>query len=327
MTSARRRELWTPRAGARRSGRPAKRVVVKIGSRLLAESPASRPAAIADQVVELRRRGVEVVIVSSGAIALGVRRLRLPGRPHRAAGAAGGRRRRPEPADAALGARVRRRTTSRSARCSSPTTTSAIAAASCPRGSRCARCSITASVPIINENDTVATEEIKFGDNDQLAALACNLVAPPTRSIILTDVEGRPRRRPACACRSSRATSTARPRRSPAQLQRTSAPAAWRCPRSARRAIVTRTGVPAVVAPGPRAATRPVRVLAGAWTRGTLSRPRQARRCRRAAYWIAYGAAASPGGQHAGDRRRAPQGSRPECKSPCSRESPEVQGS
>src|SRR5690606_9381870 len=59
----------------------ARRVVVKIGSRLLAESPASRPATIADQVVELRRRGVEVVIVSSGAIALGIRRLRLAGRP------------------------------------------------------------------------------------------------------------------------------------------------------------------------------------------------------------------------------------------------------
>src|SRR5580692_9801740 len=58
-----------------------RRVVVKIGSRLLAESPASRPATIADQVAELRRRGVEVVIVSSGAIALGVRRLGLASRP------------------------------------------------------------------------------------------------------------------------------------------------------------------------------------------------------------------------------------------------------
>src|SRR6201986_4609882 len=59
----------------------ARRVVVKIGSRLLAESPASRPATIADQVAELRRREVEVVIVSSGAIALGMRRLKLSERP------------------------------------------------------------------------------------------------------------------------------------------------------------------------------------------------------------------------------------------------------
>ena len=59
-----------------------KRVVVKIGSRLLAESPAGRPAAIADQIAELRRRDVEVIVVSSGAIALGVRALGLAARPH-----------------------------------------------------------------------------------------------------------------------------------------------------------------------------------------------------------------------------------------------------
>src|SRR5258708_3059006 len=57
------------------------RVVIKIGSRLLADAPASRPATIADQVVELARRGVECAIVSSGAIALGVRRLGLAKRP------------------------------------------------------------------------------------------------------------------------------------------------------------------------------------------------------------------------------------------------------
>ena len=59
----------------------AKRVVIKIGSRLLSEAPASRPATIADQVIELRRRGIEVVIVSSGAIALGMRRLNMTTRP------------------------------------------------------------------------------------------------------------------------------------------------------------------------------------------------------------------------------------------------------
>jgi len=59
----------------------AKRVVVKCGSRLIAEAPASRPATIADQVVVLKQRGVEVVIVSSGAIALGIGRLKLAARP------------------------------------------------------------------------------------------------------------------------------------------------------------------------------------------------------------------------------------------------------
>ena len=44
-------------------------------------------------------------------------------------------------------------------------------------------------VPIINENDTVATDELKFGDNDNLAALICNLVGADLL-IILTDIDG-----------------------------------------------------------------------------------------------------------------------------------------
>jgi hypothetical protein len=44
-------------------------------------------------------------------------------------------------------------------------------------------------VPIINENDTVATDEIKFGDNDHLAALVSGLVEAD-RLVILSDVEG-----------------------------------------------------------------------------------------------------------------------------------------
>ncbi len=45
------------------------------------------------------------------------------------------------------------------------------------------------TVPVINENDTVATEEIKFGDNDKLAALVANLV-DADKLIILTDQRG-----------------------------------------------------------------------------------------------------------------------------------------
>ena len=44
-------------------------------------------------------------------------------------------------------------------------------------------------VPVINENDTVAVEEIKFGDNDNLSALATNLVEADML-IILTDIDG-----------------------------------------------------------------------------------------------------------------------------------------
>src|SRR5262249_32007861 len=163
----------------------ARRVVVKIGSRLLTEAPASRPAVLADQVAELRRRNVEIVIVSSGAIALGMRRLGIATRPHelpalQAAAAGGPSRLLPHREhafavhDLAIGQVLlthddmgdRRRFLS-------------------------ARLTLRALldhgvVPIINENDTVATEEIKFGDNDQLAALVCNLVSADAL-IILTD--------------------------------------------------------------------------------------------------------------------------------------------
>ena len=165
-----------------------RRVVVKIGSRLIADSPVSRPATIADQVATLRKRGIEVVIVSSGAIALGLPRLKMTARPTEMpelqAAAAVGQSRLMQNWEHAFGAHQieigqvlvthddlsdRRRFLS-------------------------ARLTLRALldlgvVPIINENDTVATEEIKFGDNDQLAALVCNLVSADVL-VILTDVEG-----------------------------------------------------------------------------------------------------------------------------------------
>ena len=166
----------------------AKRVVIKCGSRLIAEAPASRPAVIADQVLALRKRGVEVVIVSSGAIALGMTRLKLAARPTELPGlqaaAAVGQSRLMQHWEHAFGAHGveigqvllthddlgdRRRFLS------ARLTLRALLDHGC--------------VPIINENDTVATEEIRFGDNDQLAALVCNLVSADAL-IILTDVEG-----------------------------------------------------------------------------------------------------------------------------------------
>ncbi|HAJ44260.1 MAG TPA: glutamate 5-kinase, partial [Alcanivorax sp.] len=44
-------------------------------------------------------------------------------------------------------------------------------------------------VPVVNENDTVVTDEIRFGDNDTLAALVANLVEAE-RLVILTDQDG-----------------------------------------------------------------------------------------------------------------------------------------
>jgi glutamate 5-kinase len=166
----------------------ARRVVVKIGSRLLAESPAGRPAAIADQVVELRKRGCEVVVVSSGAIAMGVKALRLPARPHdlpglQAAAAVGQSRLMQHwqhafaPHDLVIGQVLLTHDDlgDRGRFLSARLTLRALL----DRG----------VVPIINENDTVATEEIKFGDNDQLAALVASLVSADAL-VILTDVDG-----------------------------------------------------------------------------------------------------------------------------------------
>jgi glutamate 5-kinase len=259
----------------------AKRVVVKCGSRLIAEAPASRPATIADQVAELRKRGVEVVIVSSGAIALGIGRLKLAARPTelpglQAAAAVGQSRlmQHWEHAFSAHGLEIgqvllthddlgdRRRFLS------ARLTLRALLDHGC--------------VPIINENDTVATEEIKFGDNDQLAALVCNLVSADAL-IILTDVEG---------------VRDAKGVRMPIvrDIDREAAPVATgpssgvgsggMASKVGSARIVTRSGIPAVVAPG-READVLLRVLAGADV-GTLFVPPK-RELSARKHWIAYG--------------------------------------
>jgi glutamate 5-kinase len=261
----------------------AKRIVVKIGSRLIAESPAGRPAGIADQVVALQQSGHEVIVVSSGAIALGIRRLRLPARPTDLPGlqaaAAVGQSRLMQAWEHAFGAHDR--------------AIGQVLLTHDDLGDRrrflSARLTLRALldqgvIPIINENDTVATDEIKFGDNDQLAALVCNLVSADLL-VILTDVEG---------------VRDATGVRMPVvfDIEREAAPVAGGSSKdgvgsggmaskvsSAR--IVTRTGVPAVVAPG-----REPRVLIDICKGldvGTLFVPGDSVLSSRK-HWIAYGA-------------------------------------
>jgi glutamate 5-kinase len=264
----------------------AKRVVVKIGSRLLAESPAGRPAAVADQVVELRKRGIEVVIVSSGAIAMGVRALRLDARPHdlpglQAAAAVGQSRLMQHwehafaPHDLLIGQVLlthddlgdRRRFLS-------------------------ARLTLRALldqnvVPIINENDTVAVEEIKFGDNDQLAALVSSLVSADAL-IILTDVDGvwdeHGKRIPVVRDVEREAAPVA------GQSRTDGVGSGGMASKVQSAKMVTRLGIPAVVAPGrdPRVL---IDVLAGV-DRGTVFLPgssANARPVSQRKHWIAYG--------------------------------------
>jgi len=260
----------------------AKRVVVKIGSRLVAEAPASRPRAIADQVVALRERGVEIVIVSSGAIALGIDRLKLAARPTelpglQAAAAVGQSRlmQHWEHGFAAHGIAIgqvllthddlgdRRRFLS-------------------------ARMTLRALldhgvVPIINENDTVATEEIKFGDNDQLAALVCNLVSADAL-IILTDVEGV---RDATGVRMPIVRDIEHEAAPVAGGSTSGVGSGGMASKVGSARIVTRTGVPAIVAPGREPDVLP-RVLAGD-DLGTLFVPPK-RELTARKHWIAYGA-------------------------------------
>jgi glutamate 5-kinase len=261
----------------------ARRVVVKIGSRLLAESPAGRPAAIADQIVALRARGLEAVVVSSGAIALGVRALGLARRPTELpalqAAAAAGQSRLMQHWEHAFGVHG--------------VVIGQVLLTHDDMGDRrrflSARLTLRAlldlgAVPIINENDTVATEEIKFGDNDQLAALVCNLVSADAL-VILTDVEGV---RDAAGVRMPIVR----------DIEREAAPVAGAstadgvgsggmASKVASARMVTRTGVPAVVAPGrlPGVLTE---VLAGADV-GTLFSPGAGVLSARK-HWIAYGA-------------------------------------
>ena len=167
----------------------ARRVVVKVGSRLLRDSPVARPGAIADELAQLREtRGVEAAIVSSGSIALGMRALKMKSRPRelprlQAAAAVGQKTlmQNWERAFAAHGTEVGQVLL----------THDDVAHRTRFLNARHALAALfeLSVVPVINENDTVSVEEIQFGDNDALAALVCNLVGADAL-VILTDVEG-----------------------------------------------------------------------------------------------------------------------------------------
>ncbi len=175
---------WTERGDLLR----ARRVVVKIGSRLLAEDPDGRIAALAADAAALRERGVSVCIVTSGAIALGVRQLGLAERPRTmpelqacAAVGQGHLMQRWERALAGVGLLSGQVLL----------THDDVASRGRYLNARHALAALwrLGVVPVINENDTVSVDEIRFGDNDRLAALVTSLVEAEVL-VILTDVDG-----------------------------------------------------------------------------------------------------------------------------------------
>jgi len=175
----------------RRFARPA-RVVVKVGSSSLRAADGGLDRVLVGQLVgqiaALRARGVEVVLVSSGAVAAGLRPLGLRKRPADLPGLQ---------AAASVGQGVLLHT---------------YQARFADHGLACGQVLLTAddvvvrprflnarntfdrllalgAVPVVNENDAVATDELRFGDNDRLAALVASMLGAQLL-VLLSDVDG-----------------------------------------------------------------------------------------------------------------------------------------
>jgi len=183
----------------------ARRIVIKVGSALLVDPAQSAVdaawlAILATDVARLRARGAEVLIVSSGAVALGRRRLGLPLR--------GELELQEKQAAAAAGQSLLMRAWEETL---------------APHGLHTAQVLLTRddteirrrwlnaratvetllrlkAIPVVNENDTVATEEIRYGDNDRLAARVAQMIGADLL-VLLSDIDGLytadPRRDPA----------------------------------------------------------------------------------------------------------------------------------
>ncbi|MBA4371601.1 MAG: glutamate 5-kinase [Thermodesulfovibrio sp.] len=169
-----------------------KRLVVKIGSNILADDREGlnmkRISAIASEIVEIKGMGYEVVVVSSGAVAAGMKKLGLTEKPKeiklKQAAAAVGQSSLMWAYEKSFGEHntkvaqillTRDDLSHRRRYINSKNTLMTLLS--------------YGIVPIVNENDTVVTDEIKFGDNDNLAALVA-ILTEAERLIILSDVDG-----------------------------------------------------------------------------------------------------------------------------------------
>src|SRR3954464_5965354 len=170
----------------------ARRVVVKVGSSSLTTLPggldAARLSALVDVLSGVRAAGREVVLVSSGAIAAGLAPLGVSGRPRdlataQAAASVGQLRLVPAYADAF----ARRDITVGQVLLTADDLTRRSHYRNAQQTVE--RLLALGALPIVNENDTVATEEIRFGDNDRLAALVAH-VARADALVLLSDVDG-----------------------------------------------------------------------------------------------------------------------------------------
>ncbi|REH20967.1 glutamate 5-kinase [Streptomyces sp. 2221.1] len=179
-------------AGVRQAVGEARRIVVKVGSSSLTTAAggldADRVDALVDVLAKMRGADKEVVLVSSGAIAAGLAPLGLARRPRDLA-------RQQAAASVGQGLLVARYTAS-FARYGVRVGQVLLTSDDMSRRAHHRNASRTldkllamGAFPIVNENDTVATDEIRFGDNDRLAALVAHLVRADLL-VLLSDVDG-----------------------------------------------------------------------------------------------------------------------------------------
>lgn len=171
----------------------ARRVVIKVGSALLADAATGTVKrdwllTLAADIAELRRRGQEVILVSSGAIALGRRQLSFPA----------GRLKLDEKQAAAAVGQISLAHAWTDVLGQHNLTVAQILLT--PGDTEQRRRYLNArntmrtllklgAIPVINENDTVATAEIRYGDNDRLAARVSQMISADCL-ILLSDVDG-----------------------------------------------------------------------------------------------------------------------------------------
>src|SRR6186713_2087017 len=170
-----------------------RRIVVKVGSSLLVDAKAGRPreawlASLAADIAGLHQGKRDIIVVSSGAIALGRSVLKLPKGPLKLEDSQ---------AAAAVGQIALARTWAEVLGKHAITASQVLVTLDDTEERRRylnARSTIDKllewrSVPVINENDTVATNEIRYGDNDRLAARVATM-ASADLLVLLSDIDG-----------------------------------------------------------------------------------------------------------------------------------------
>jgi glutamate 5-kinase len=171
----------------------ARRIVVKVGSALLVDQKtgtlkANWLSSLVDDIADLRAGGAEIILVSSGAIALGRRTLGLP---------KGKLKLEQSQAAAAVGQIALAQAWSESLRTRNIVAAQILVTLTDTEERRRylnARATLTTllaegAIPVINENDTVATSEIRYGDNDRLGARVASMMSADCL-VLLSDIDG-----------------------------------------------------------------------------------------------------------------------------------------